>query len=270
MKTTEIKEPLKIHVPLNDNKLLEKTIEEINKNEEIYALWKVMNVNATQRLGYSDHGPVHFQIVSNVALRLSRILVKHGVEMTAVRDFALTNDYAEVIIFLASIMHDLGMSINRDGHEEFSLFLANNLLHEILTFLPVEERTIVISETLHAIISHRADGKPMTIEAGIVRVADALDMSEGRSRIPYLAGQMGIHAISAAAIDNVEIKEGEDTPIKIVITMNNSAGIFQVDELLKEKLAGSKIESYVEVTAIVPKESEKHLVTELHMLPSKK
>lgn len=270
MKTTEIKVPLKIHVPLLDNKILEKTIEAVNNNEEIYALWKVMNVNATQRLGYSDHGPVHFQIVANVALRLARILMKHHIDMTVVKDFALTNDHAEVIIFLASIMHDLGMSINRDGHEEFSLFLANNLMREILTFLPIEEKTIVISETLHAIISHRADGKPMTIEAGIVRVADALDMSEGRSRIPYQAGQMGIHAISAAAIDYVEIKEGKETPIQIVITMNNSAGIFQVDELLKEKLVGSKIESYVEVTAIVANESEKHLIKELHMLPAKK
>lgn len=80
------------------------------------------------------------------------------------------------------------MSISREGHEEFSLFLANNILHKILDFLPIEERTIVTSETLHAIIAHQSEGKPHTFEAGIVRVADALDMSEGRSRIPYQAG----------------------------------------------------------------------------------
>jgi len=71
------------------------------------------------------------------------------------------------------------MSISREGHEEFSLIISNTILHRILDFLPVEERTIVISETLHAIIAHRSDGIPYTVEAGIVRVADAMDMSEG-------------------------------------------------------------------------------------------
>ena len=75
----------------------------------------------------------------------------------------------------------MGMSISREGHEGYSLFLANNILHRILDFLSVEERTIAISEVLHAIIAHRSKGVPYTIEAGIVRVADAFDMSEGRS-----------------------------------------------------------------------------------------
>ncbi len=117
---------------------------------------------------------------------------------------------AELVILLASLFHDLGMSISREGHEEFSLILANSILHRILDFLPVEERTIVISETLHAIIAHRSGGTPYTIEAGIVRVADALDMSEGRSRIPYQAGKIDIHSVSAAAIDKVEILDGDE------------------------------------------------------------
>ena len=99
-----------------------------------------------------------------------------------------------------------------------------------------------MSEVLHTIIAHRKNGIPYTIEAGIVRVADALDMSKGRSRIPYEAGNVNIHSVSAAAIDSVEINESSDKIIQIVITMNNSAGIFQVDELLKSKLKGSKLE----------------------------
>ena len=47
------------------------------------------------------------------------------------------------------------------------------------------ERTIVVAEALHAIIGHRRRGDPITIEAGIVRVADALDMAQGRSRVPF-------------------------------------------------------------------------------------
>jgi metal-dependent HD superfamily phosphatase/phosphodiesterase len=157
------------------------------------------------------------------------------------------------------------MSISREGHEEFSLFLANDILHRILEFLPMEERTIVTSEVLHAIIAHRSDGKPFTVEAGIVRVADALDMSEGRSRIPYQAGQVDIYSVSAAAIDKVEILEGEDKPIQIIIWMNNSAGLFQVDELLKRKLIGSGIEKYLKVSAFIKEAREKSLLKEFEI-----
>ena len=117
------------------------------------------------------------------------------------------------------------------------------------------------SETLHAIIAHRSDGRPLTLEAGVVRVADALDMSKGRSRIPFEAGIVNVHSLSAYAIEQVEIQKGKDKPIHINIKMNNSAGIFQVDELLKEKLHGSGLEKYVEVEATIEGETEKKLVT---------
>ncbi|MEJ2264694.1 MAG: HD domain-containing protein [Anaerolineales bacterium] len=228
-------------------------------------LWRVININAIDRLGMSDHGPVHFQIVANIALRLTRILLKQNVEMSIVKYYDLTNQHAELVVLLASLYHDLGMSISREGHEEFSLFLANDILHRTLDFLPLEERTIIASEVLHAIISHRSGGDPYTIEAGIVRVADALDMSQGRSRIPYEGGNVDIYSVSAAAIDNVEISEGTDRPIHINILMNNSAGLFQVDELLKRKLQGSGIEDYVKVRAIVEREKEKRLIEEFEI-----
>ena len=103
-------------------------------------------------------------------------------------------------------------------------------------------------------------GKPLTLEAGIVRVADALDMAQGRSRIPFERGRVSIHSLSAAAIDDVEIKDGEDRPILIEILMNNSSGIYQVDGLLKAKLRGSGLEPYVEVIAHIDTEAEKRLV----------
>ena len=42
--------------------------------------------------------------------------------------------------------------------------------------------------------------------------------------------------------------------------MNNSAGIFQVDELLATKLRGSGVEDQVEVLASIEAEHEKRLV----------
>jgi metal-dependent HD superfamily phosphatase/phosphodiesterase len=253
---------ISIHVPNRGNVLLEQALNKINADVEIRTLWRVLNVNAIDRLGMTDHGPVHFQIVANIAIRLARLLVKNQVPMAIVTNYELTNDHAELVILLASLFHDLGMSISREGHEGFSLFLANSLLHRLLDFLDIEERTIVISETLHAIIAHRSGGKPYTIEAGIVRVADALDMSEGRSRIPYQAGKIDIHSVSAASIDRVEILDGTDKPILINIWMNNTAGIFQVDELLRRKLIGSGIEKYVRVNSFLVENGENKLVKE--------
>lgn len=261
MKSKE--ETFDIHVPLNGNKILEKVLARINSNIEIKTLWKIINVNAIERLGMSDHGPVHFQVVSNIALKLARLLQSTGVEMTITKNYGLSRDYAETVILFGSLFHDFGMTIEREGHEEFSLIIANNILRETLSFLPVKERTILVSESLHTIISHRKKGRPLTLEAGIVRVADALDMSEGRSRISYEAGEVNIHSVSAAAIDKVEIRKGKDKPISVNIIMNNSSGIFQIDELLKSKVKGSGLEKFIDVTALISSENEKKLISKL-------
>ena len=119
----------------------------------------------------------------------------------------------------------------------------------------------MIAEILHAIIGHRRRGEPYTVEAGVVRVADALDMAQGRTRIPIEAGQEGIHSISAAAIDEVRIEAGEERPVRIEIELNNSAGIFQVDDLLATKIRGTPLEGRVEVVAKIEGESEKRLLS---------
>jgi metal-dependent HD superfamily phosphatase/phosphodiesterase len=153
------------------------------------------------------------------------------------------------------------MSVHRDRHEDWSLFLAEPKARELLAGIYGEpELTVVVSEVLQAITSHRESGHPLTLEAGIVRVADALDIEEGRSRIPFEHGQVSIHSISAAAIDEVIISESTDRPVSVEIKMNNSAGIYQVDELLKSKLHGSGLEPYVEIVARIENEAEKSLV----------
>ena len=85
-------------------------------------------------------------------------------------------------------------------------------------------------------------------------------MAQGRSRLPIEAGQEGIHSISAAAIDEVRIEAGEERPVRIEIEMNNSAGIFQVDDLLATKIRGTPLEGQVEVVAQVEGETEKRLL----------
>lgn len=255
-----------IRVPARHNPALQKVIERVNADEELYALWQAMNVNAVERLGMSDHGPVHFQIVSNIALKLLRQLIDRGVVPNIVRDHHMTNNEAEIIVVLGSLLHDLGMSIHRVDHEQYSLFVAQPKVDDLLRDIyAVGPRTIMRSEILHAIIAHRSDGKPLTVEAGVVRVADALDMTKGRSRIPFEAGKVNIHSLSAAAIEQVVITTGTDKPIRINVRMSNSAGVFQLDELLKEKLHGSGLEPYVEVEATIEGETEKKLVTVFRM-----
>ncbi len=260
-KTESEEKRILIRVPARHNPKLQQMVDRINGDEELYALWQVMNTNAVQRLGMSDHGPVHLQIVANIALRLLRLLVEHDVQPGVVTDYNLPVEDAEVIVAMASLFHDLGMSVHRADHELYSLFLAHPKIKELLEGIyDIPTRTILLSEILHAIISHRADGRPLTLEAGIVRVADALDMAEGRSRIPFQEGMVNIHSVSASAIEKIRIEKGELKPVRIVIWMNNSAGIFQVDELLKNKLEGSGLESYLEVEAMIEGESEKKLI----------
>lgn len=253
---------IKIFVPVEGNNLLAEVLKRINSNDEIKTLWKIMNVNAIDRLGMSDHGPTHFQIVANYGIKLARIFEKHDVKMSIVDDFGLTTDHAEVVIFLASLMHDLGMSIHRDGHEGFSLFIARDMMREILSFLPVEEKMVVISEVLHSIISHRAYGKPSTIEAGIVRIADALDMGKGRSRITYKRGEINIFSVSDNSIVRVEVLDGRVRPVEVKVVMTNPAGIFQVDDLMQEKIKGSGLEKYIGVAAYLSENGQEKLFKE--------
>jgi metal-dependent HD superfamily phosphatase/phosphodiesterase len=119
---------------------------------------------------------------------------------------------------------------------------------------------VVVAEAMHAIIGHRRRGDPITLEAGIVRVADALDLAKGRSRVPFETRRPNIHSLSAAAIDEVKIEPGEERAVRIEIAMNNSAGIFQVDELLATKLRGSGLEEHLEVVASIDAEHEQRLV----------
>lgn len=250
-----------LNLPARHNEKLQQLLTKINSDEELHQLWKCANINAVDRSGISDHGEVHIRIMANAALRLLRLLADAGIPMSVEKNYGLSQAEAEVIVVLATCFHDVGIAIHRDNHEVYSLFLAVPKLRELLRDLYEEPtRTIILAETLHAMIAHRFDQRCLTIEAGIVKVADALDMTQGRSRIPFQAGAMNIHAISAAAIDNVSIEKGDTTPIRIEVTMSNSAGIFQLDELLKRKLRNSSIAPYVQVRAHIEGETEKHLL----------
>jgi len=250
-----------INIPVKQNQRLEQLLARIEHDVELAQYWRCANINAVDRMKMSDHGYVHVKIVANMAVKLMRLLVDAGIEPSVVKDHGLTPDDAEVVVVLASLMHDLGMAIHRDNHETYSLFIANRQLPKLLTGIYEQAELLTItSEVLHAIIAHRPDEQCLTVEAGVVKVANALDISQGRSRIPFESGKVNIHSVSAMAIDAVHLKKGESKPVVIEIIMNNSAGIYQLDELLKHKLKSSGIEGYLEVEARIEGETDKKLI----------
>lgn len=250
-----------LNIPARHNEKLKAVLRNINEDQELQQLWRSTNINAVDRSSISDHGEVHIQIVANSALKLLRLLVAAGVTPSVVTHYGLGQEEAEVIVVLAACLHDLGMVIHRDNHEQYSLILARPKALELLSDIyDTTQRTILLAEILHAIIAHHWDVRCLTIEAGVVKVADALDMASGRSRIPFEAGSINIHSVSAAAIDEVRLLKGEARPIRIEVVMSNSAGIFQLDELLRRKLQNSSIAPYVEVLASIEGEAERRLV----------
>ena len=252
---------VRVRAPTRGNRKLERLLEAVNADDRVKAWWLVSAVNATRRLGMSDHSWVHIQIVLNIALRLGRLLFRRGVQPSLRIDYGMTNHDAEVVIAAGCLFHCVGMAIHREDHERFSLFLTADHLSDLLAEVYDEpERTVIVSEAMHTIIGHRRKGDPLTIEAGVVRVADALDMARGRSRVPFEAGHQNIHSLSAYSIESVKIVPGRDRPVRVEIAMSNSAGIYQVDELLAEKLRGSGLEEHFEVVARIEAEQEERLI----------
>ena len=247
-----------LNIPFGRNKKLQRIVEAVRKDKEILQYWESANVIAVNRMNINDHGKVHAAIVANIALRLLRLLMKAGLEPNIVKDHNMKQEDAEVVVVLAGLLHDIGHAVHRKNHASFSIVLASDVLDRLLkNFYSHRERIIIKNEVLHAIISHHVEYKPLTLEAGCVRVADSLDAKEGRARIPFELGRISIHSVSAMAIKDIKIRKGQAVPIAIEIIMKNSAGIFQVDELIKAKLKDSGLEDYIELKATIEGEEEK-------------
>ncbi len=249
------------NIPFRGNAKLERVMEMVKADVRLRAFWRCSNVMAIDRMGYTDHGPTHVKIVANLSLKLLRILVGQQVKPSVVKDYGMGNDDAEVVVVLGSVLHDLGMVVIRHHHEMYSALMAREFIERACA--PVyseEERAVICSEVLHAIVAHERPNMPLTVEAGIVGIADALDMEAGRARIPFEAGKIDIHAVSALSIEKVEIVEGGKKPITIMIKMSNSAGVFQIDELLKPRIEISGLQEYFHVVAEITGEKETRII----------
>jgi metal-dependent HD superfamily phosphatase/phosphodiesterase len=225
----------------------------LRADPEVTAYLEAQNVNAVVRKGYNDHGPKHVSIVRNRALRLYDLLKAGGVEFDGASAQGLDEADEAVVIALAATLHDVGHVVHRDDHSYYSIPLAADLLDRLLAESPHYDTAAAVrvkAETLHAILCHHTAEEPLTLEAGVVRVADGLDMEQGRSRIPYEKGGRGINTLSSQAIRDVALEAGDDRSVLVEIEMVNAAGVYQVDGLLKKKLRDSGLEDHVRIVAV--------------------
>jgi len=258
------------NIPYRNNPKLKAVMEKVKDDKKLKTYWRCANVMAIERMGYTDHGPTHVKIVANLALKLLRILVeKKLITPNIVEDYGMESNDAEVVVVLGSIFHDLGMIVQRNNHEKYSVFLALEFFDKFLTpTYTEEEKAIITSEVLHAIVAHEEPprnepaNRILTKEAGIVGIADALDMEAGRARIPFQFGKVDIHSVSALSIEKVDIELAENgvKPINIKIKMSNSAGVFQIDELLKPRILNSGLQQFFHVIAEITGEKENRII----------
>ncbi|MCS7128559.1 MAG: phosphohydrolase [Desulfurococcaceae archaeon] len=228
---------------------------------EVRELWDMSNVMVVKRMMYNDHGPVHAHIVAGAALALYKILLDKGFTPTLIRDGVVKDlEYTWLVPLYGALLHDIGNSIHRSIHEKIGALLAKPIVERALKKIVGDSITRIRlrQEVLHSIFCTAYDVECLTIEAGVVKVGDGLDVAEGRARIPYRMGQINIHSVSALSIRMVEITEGAKAPVKVSIYMNELAGVFQVDEVLMPKLKTTPLKDLVEISVIA---GEKELKT---------
>ncbi|HHH78129.1 MAG TPA: phosphohydrolase [Thermoplasmatales archaeon] len=231
----------------------------IVKDEEVRADWDIANFIAVKKLKYNDHGEVHAKIVTANALKMYQLLLESEIKPDFIEYGGGDEDDEALILVSAALLHDIGNQVYRKNHPLHSSYLAIPVLQRLLPQIydDVENMTEVRGFILNAIYAHDADVPDLIMEAALVGIGDATDMTKGRGRLAFDLGSTSIHVVSALSIDSVMLAKGREKPIEIIVEMSNSSGIFQVEETLGKKLAGSPIEEYVDVTArVTPVEAD--------------
>ncbi|MCS7110707.1 MAG: phosphohydrolase [Ignisphaera sp.] len=224
----------------------------IEDDLELTELLKMSNLMAVSRLKYNDHGIIHARIVAGTALELVDILYNAGVEMSCIRDGVASGiDEVKIMVLISSYLHDIGNSIHRINHELLGVLIARNIIDRILVKLGFDKRKVVDmrQEILHNIYASDHNIQCLSVECGIVKVSDGLDMAEGRARIPYKLGKLDMHAISAISIKRVDIEPNRDSrrPVNIVVYMSEAAGLFQLEAVLMPKIKSSGLENLLNI-----------------------
>ncbi len=223
-------------------------------DQEAQALQNYANVVSIKRLGYNDHGPVHMRKTAQNALIMFDLLSKAGIKFSIEEEKIGTAEDSKVAVLISSLLHDVGMSVGRENHELLGAVFATPIIERTLTRIydkDIEKRTIVHSLIVEGIAGHMATQDIHSLEAGLVSIGDGCDMEKGRARIIFLLSRTpkvgDIHKYSANSIEKVEIIEGEEKPIRIIVEMTESVGFFQIEEVLFPKILANPAKPYIEL-----------------------
>ena len=234
------------------------------KDAELQEMQDYANNVSIKRLGYNDHGPVHMRQVTANAIKMLNILHEAGIPTSLEAEEIGCFEDSMCAVILAGLMHDLGMMIGREGHEQMSVILAKPIIERaVMHIFPddLHRRILIKSVAIEAIIGHMASRKIHSIEAGIILIADGCDMTKGRARIPLeipsKPAEGDIHKYSANSIEKVKIGRGNECPLKIEVHMRAEVGFFQVEEVLIPKIQSSPAKSLLELYAGVEGEEMK-------------
>ncbi len=238
---------------LDDDKLFEAYERTFREYHYYFDTTNYIVLNVYQ---FNDHGPVHVLLTTRRALELLRIIKKFGIQTTAEK-LGKPFWWSKFIVAFGALFHDVGNMIHRINHYEFSVFLAEPIVEKLVREFEKRDPLLLKALTLNAIYTHDESVPCTTIEGSLVTIADGCDMEAGRSRLAYKKDRVDIHAVSALAIERVEIREGDERrPIVIEIWMKHPAGIFQVDEILTKKVKSSLLNGKVRLLIHTGKDGE--------------
>jgi metal-dependent HD superfamily phosphatase/phosphodiesterase len=236
----------------------EKLVKILLQDDEIQALQEYANTVSIVRLKFNDHGPVHMRTVAFNSLIMMELLRKANVKTSLEKEDSGDFEDSLSAVLCGSFLHDMGMSVGRQDHELHSVYMAYPILCRILSEVygnSIQKQVMIRSMAMEAISGHMGTRSIHSLEAGIVQVSDGCDMKKGRARIPLAisgAPRVGdIHQYSAQAIDELTIEAGKEKPISIRIDMSSEVGLFQVEEVLLNKIASGTAKSYIELYAIL-------------------
>lgn len=259
-KAKEMKSPKEVALEKKIERMLsgksEKAIRMLIEDKEIKCLQNYANTVSIQRLHYNDHGPVHMRKVALNSLKLIELLNSAGIQLNLEKEGVGTFEDSTIAVLIAAFLHDIGMTIGRENHEQTGVMVAIPIIDKILNTLytdDLEKRVIMRALITEGIVGHMGTQRIHSLEAGIILIADGCDMEQGRARIPLMMeteSKVGdIHKYSSSAIQDVTIEKGNEKPIRITVSMKESVGFFQVEEVLIRKIDSSPVKTYIELYA---------------------
>jgi len=254
MNNSEIMDRQKIRARelIPDNTRALEMYQYLTGSPKVQSYLRSANRMAVSRLGYTDHGPIHAEVATWNALKTFDIL-DETFQPNVVAEGIGDVDDARLVVLASTYLHDIGMVVHRNEHNQASVQLAGPILESKLMdiYNDSAKATDILSFIYHGIYAHDDDTQCLTLEAGITKIGDGADMTKGRTIVPFQKGKVDIHSVSAMAINNVILDKSEDKPLRITVSMDNPAGVFQVQAVLEKKLTTSSLEDHVDIEVLV-------------------